>query len=121
MLNPFEVVKAYLALNEAVADIKKGPKAGLYTSEFWTMVFTAAMVIVEGARGLIPPLYVVYAILGLSVLWQLLRFALKLKHIDLPMVPGLQPMDLQAMIDKLKVTHPELIDAARDALEKKPV
>lgn len=121
MVNPLELMKAYFAVNNAVADVKKGPKPGWYSSEFWLVAFTSSVIVLEGVKGLIPPTYALYASLGLAIAYQVMRFVLKLKHIELPTVPGLQTIDLAAELEKFKVKNPDLCAAAKDALETKPV
>jgi hypothetical protein len=48
------------------------------------------MIVYEGSKGMIPPQYSLYLMLGLSGLYISVRFLLKMKHLELPAVPALE-------------------------------
>lgn len=101
MLNPIAALRAYMALNEAVVTVKTGPKPGVYSTEFWTMIFSVLTIVYEGSKGVIPPEYSVYGMLGMSALYIIVRFVLKMKHQDLPVVPQLENPAVQSYLQSL--------------------
>lgn len=101
MINPMQILRAYMALNQAGEAIKKGPKPGLLSSEWWGMIFTLGIAVLNGSTGLVIPQYTIYGMFGLSALYLIVRTYLKTKHVDLPAIPALENAEVEKFLTVL--------------------
>ncbi len=116
-MNILTLVKALFQAKAVAGELKPVPKSGFVSSEFWGAVFTDALLIAGVVTHFVSPN--IAAIIGasLSGAYMVVRLILKIKHVDLAKVEGLDDLtedQILALVQNLgKQSSPALIPPAK--------
>lgn len=91
-MNLITAIKALFQAKAVAGELKPVPKSGFLSSEFWVAILTDGLLIAGVVNHFVNPNIAVAISAGLKAVYMLVRLILKIKHIDLAPIAGLDDL-----------------------------